>query len=59
MGQHDPGMNAVNWNSATRVYNLYGGLDPIAGLNAGSVIEVQAVPSANGVLQAQSIFVIQ
>jgi LysM repeat protein len=59
MGQHDPGMNTVTWNSATRVYNLYGPVNPVAGLNAGSVIEVQAVPSASGVLQAQSIFIIQ
>lgn len=59
MGQHDPGMNVVNWNSATRVYNLWGPVDPVNGLSAGSVIEVQAVPTNNGVLQAQSIFVIQ
>lgn len=59
MGQHDPGMDVVNWNSATRVYNLWGPVDPVNGLSAGSVIEVQAVPTNNGVLQAQSIFVVQ
>lgn len=59
MGQHDPGMDVVNWNSATRVYNLWGPIDPVNGLHAGSVIEVQATPTSNGVLQAQSIFVIQ